>query len=405
MTTFTYKAIPIGSGGGVVAGTTEASSEDSLRASLREKGLIVIELRSDRAAPALKLHFKRGGLKRKDSIWFFQTLRRLLAASVPIEQALSTMVELAPTSASGDACRTTLDALRSGESLADAAQRTPGLARPQHLALLRVGHQSGRLAHCVALIERSIASRERLRRTIVGKLMYPAIVTLAAIGAMWILTTFVIPTFAEQLESSGAALPLPTQITLVASRWMVWILPPLIIGAGVMVLMKPADMSPTLRRRLDRAAHRIPIVRDLVALSQGAMIADTVATMLEGGGDLLAGLEQAHPAVTSPIIADRLAGAVKAVREGAEPGEALHERQVLPPDADALVRIGSRSGDLVGALRQAAQVCVEKQEESADRLLTLMGPVIILFLSSLVGWIVYSLISGMLSINDISALG
>ncbi len=405
MTTFTYKAIPAGAGGAVVTGALEGASAETVRSSLRDKGLIVIELKSDRGLPALRLRRKRDAIKRKDVIWFFQTLRRMLTASVPIEQAMSTMVELAPNAACDRACRTTLEALRSGASLADAVNETSGLVRPQHLALLRVGHESGRLKHCVELIEKSIESRERLRRTIVGKLTYPAILTLASIGAVWILTTVVIPQFAETLQSAGAELPLPTKITLAASKWLIWIIPPLIIAGIAALAIKPSDLSPAFRRRLDRILLRLPIARDLIALSQGAVIADTVATMLEGGGDLLAGLEQAHGAVTSPTIADRLASAAKAVREGQEPGDALHERKVLPPEADALVRIGARSGDLVGALRQASALCAEQQEQSADRLLTLMGPAIILCLATVVGWIVYSLISGMLSINDISALG
>jgi general secretion pathway protein F len=405
MTTFTYKAIPAGAGGAMVTGALDAPSADTVRATLRDKGLIVIELKSSKGLPAFSLKSRKSALKRKDVVWFFQTLRRLLASSVPIEQAMSTMVELAPTPGAERACTTTLDSLRTGDSLADAVQRTSGLARPQHLALLRVGHESGRLRHCVELIESSIESRERLRKTIVSKLTYPVIVVLAALGAVLFLSTYVIPSFAETLESAGAALPLSTQITLDASRWLIWIIPPLILAGLAALTLKPQDLSPNFRRLIDRSAHRLPIVRDLITLSQGAIIVDTVATMLEGGGDLLAGLEQAHDAITSPIVRDRLAQAVKAVREGHDPGEALHENDVLPLQADALVRIGVRSGDLVNALKQAAAVCIEEQEQAADRLLTLMGPVILLSLALVVLWIVYSLISGMMSINDISALG
>lgn len=402
MTTFTYKAIPTAAGGGVVAGRIEATNEESLRKNLRDKGLIVIEVRSAGGKLVLR---RRGDVSRRDTVWFFQTLRRLLSSSVPIEQAMSTMVELAPTAAVRSACQRVLEALRSGDSLAHAVEKTPGLARAQHHALLRVGHESGRLAHCVELIERSIASRERLRRTVTGKLIYPAILTLASVGAVWILTTFVIPKFAATLAEAGGELPLPTRITLSASRWLMWVIPPLILAGAAALAAKPADLSPLLRRRIDRLALRIPVVRDMILLSQGAVIADTLATMLEGGGNLIGGLEQAHAAVSSPSIAHRLAIAAKAVREGSQPGEALHEQRVFPAEADALVRIGARSGDFVSSLRQAAAVCLEKQEETADRLLTLMGPAIILFLATIVGWIVYSLIAGMLSINDISALG
>ena len=407
MTTFAYKAIKPGAGGAVVTGSADADSPDAARDLLRERGLIVLTLAAQRGGRVgVRLGAARGRprLRRRDTIWFFQTLRRLLAAKVPIEEAMRTMVDLAPGAAARSACETTLASLRTGESLAAAVRRT-GVARPQHLALLSVGHESGRLDHAVSLIERSIRSRERLRRTVTGKLIYPAILVVASIGAVWILAAFVIPKFAETLASAGAELPMPTRVTLAASTWLMWLLPPVILSVVAVITLKPEGLPERWRRRLDRVLLRTPVAGDLVRLSQGAVVAETLATMLDGGGDLLAGLDQARAAVTSPTIADRLGTAARAVREGVEVGQALHENTVLPPEADALVRIGARSGDLVGSLTQAAGVCVEQQETTADRLLTLMGPAIILVLASLVGWIVYSLIAGMLSINDISALG
>lgn len=405
MTTFAYKAISAGAGGRVVTGAAQADSADAVRDRLRAQGLVVVELKPQGGLTLGAVATRGRRTRSADTAWFFQTLRRLLAAKVPIEEALRTMIDLAPTPASRHACETTHAALRSGESLAVAVEKSPGLARPEHLALLRVGHESGRLDHCVALVERSITAGQRLRRTVVSKLIYPAILVAASVVAVWILATFVIPKFAETLASAGASLPAPTKITLAASRWLMWIVPPMLAAAALVIAAPPASIPESWRRRLDATLLRLPIARDLVRLRAGAVVADTVATMLAGGGDLLGAMDLARSAVSSPSIADRLAAATRAVREGADPGEAMHQHAVLPPEADALVRIGARSGDLVGALEQASAVCVEKQEAAAERLLTLMGPAIILVLASVVGWVVYSLIAGMLSMNDLSALG
>lgn len=408
MTTFAYTAIDADAGGAVVKGTATAESAQAARESLRSRGLIVLSIAEEGAGRAWARlgEIRRGRrIRPGDTEWFFQTLRRLLDAKAPIEESMRTMVELAPTAPARAACERALEGLRAGEPLAQAVERTPGLARPQHLALLRVGHESGRLDHAVGLIERSIRARRRIRRTVTGKLIYPAIVAVASIGAVWVLAAFVIPRFAETLAQAGAELPLPTRITMASATWLMWLLPPLMIGVVALIAVRPASLPTRWRRRLDALLLRAPIAGDLVRLSQGAVIAETLATMLEGGGDILAGLEQARGATTSPSIAGRLERATRAVREGGEVGQALHEQRVLPPQADALVRIGARSGDLAGSLKQAAALCVEEQEATADRLLTLMGPAIILVLATLVGWIVYSLIAGMLSINDISALG
>ncbi len=405
MTTFAYKAISAGAGGRVVTGAAQADSAEAARDRLRAQGLVVVELKPQGGLKLGTLSARGRRMRNTDTAWFFQTLRRLLTAKVPIEEALRTMIDLAPTPASRSACETTHSALRGGESLAVAVEKSSGLARPQHLALLRVGHESGRLEHCVALVERSIAAGQRLRRTVVSKLIYPAILVAASVVAVWILATFVIPTFAETLASAGASLPAPTKITLAVSRWLMWIVPPMLAAAAFVIAAPPASMPESWRRRLDGLLLRLPVARDLVRLRAGAVVADTVATMLAGGGDLLGAMDLARSAVSSPSIADRLEAATRAVREGADPGEAMHQHAVLPPEADALVRIGARSGDLVGSLEQASAVCVEKQEAAAERLLTLMGPAIILVLASVVGWVVYSLIAGMLSMNDLSALG
>ena len=67
----------------------------------------------------------------------------------------------------------------------------------------------------------------------------------------------------------------------------------------------------------------------------------------------------------------------------------------------AVIRIGARSGDLADALRSATETALEEQQDAIDRLLTLLQPAVILVLAGVVGWVVYSLIAGMLAINDI----
>jgi general secretion pathway protein F len=145
-------------------------------------------------------------------------------------------------------------------------------------------------------------------------------------------------------------------------------------------------------------------VGSLILHGQASIVTDTLATILEGGGDVLSGLDQARRALWSEPLRDRMELVRRSVREGGELGGALAENAVLPPMASAVVRVGMTSGDLTGSLRRAAELCNEKQEEITGRLLTLMEPAIILALAGIVGWVFYSLISGILTINDIGAM-
>lgn len=408
MTRFAYKAIPTasasGRAGAMVEGRDEASDERSLRDRLRRQGLIPIEVRPVSRADAVRVAMRGDRVRPADRAWFFRTLRQMLDGKAPIETAVSTMQELAPKPRLAEACGVVREALRSGSSLADAVEKSPGLADAQSLALLRVGHEAGRLRHAVELIDRSLAQRQRLRKTIVGRLSYPAMVLGVAVLAVFVLSSFVIPSFAKTLVSVGAELPLSTRITLAASEWIVWAVPALVVIGVGLALVRPARLSPGARRRVQGWAMRAPVAGSLLWHGQAAVVSDTLATIIEGGGDVLVGLEQSGRAVWSDVVRERLEAARKAVREGAELGEALSEHRVLPPMVAAVVRVGMRSGDLVGALRRATDLCVEKQEETTSRLLTLLEPATILVLATVVGWVFYSLIAGILTMNEIGSM-
>lgn len=405
MTQFAYTAVPLQGGQArPVSGRLEAADERAVRDDLRRKGLIAVRVRPVRTIDSLRSLFSRESIRASESAWFFQMLRTLLGSAVPIEAALATMHDLSPTPRLRRACAVVRERLRSGASPAEAVSAVPGLALPRFVALLRSGHESGRLAHVVALIDTSIASSARLRRIIVGRLIYPAILFAAAVGAVWFLSTFVIPRFAQTLEALGGVLPLSTRITLGAGRLMVWALPAAAAAGAAAYAWRGTILPSWVRRRAAEWVLRLPVVGALVHHHQATVIADVLATMIEGGADVLAGLEQGRSAVSSPVLADRLREARDRVREGTDPGEALDKAKVLPPVASAILRAGIKGGDLPGGLRRAAAACLERQEKTTERLLVLLEPGVILFLAATVGWVVYSLVMGMLALSDLRGL-
>lgn len=402
--------------GGLVRGEREASDETALRAALRADGLIVVEVKTH----SLRGAFSRGGgatgwrglvsagsgagrVRNDDRSWFFQTLAMMLKHSVPIEVALGTMEELAPNPTVRWACGSVRSALRGGSSLTDAVGGVPGLAGAQHLALLRSGQASGRLDHAVALIEQSIASSARLRSALLGGLFYPAILLVASIGVLWVLATFVIPRFAETLGALGGELPWQTRVTFGAAGVMVWLFPALLVLVLASWRTRRMWMSGATRVRLHDWSLRLPVIGTMLWNAQGAVVCDTMATMIEGGGDALSALGQARDVASNPVIARKLQTAEKRTREGVELGKAFHELSVLPPTPTALLQIAVRAGDLTGGLRQAGELCREQQERVGKRLMALMGPAVILVMALGVGWVVWSLISGMLALNEIGS--
>ena len=423
MTRFAFTAMPAGSGvgaragfrsegggaaaavSGVIRGAREASDEQSLRAALRSEGFIALEIRPLKVMDAFRASFSSTDtkLRKADAAWFFQMLARLLKHAVPVESALNTMDELAPTPRAKDACVKVREALRGGVALADAVERIPGLATRQHVALLRSAQSSGKLDHAAILVDRSIASTQKLRRTIASGLIYPGLLLCTSIAVVWFLATFVIPTFAETLDELGGKLPWQTAVTLWAARILVWAFPIAVVGGVILWRVRGGVLPPGARRAIAEYSLRAPVVGPLLWNAQGAMVCDTLATMIEGGADVLSGLGQAEEVASSPVVARRVGEARRKVREGIDLGRAFRECQVLPREAQAVVQIGMRSGDLTGALGQAAAVCTEHQERVTQRLLSLLEPLVIVVMAGAVGWVVYSLVVGMLAMNQASS--
>jgi len=298
-----------------------------------------------------------------------------------------------------------LEQLRQGLPLDEACQSVPGLVRPGDAALLRVGHASGRLPRSAALVAQSLEASAKLRREVIGQLIYPAVVLTVAFVCVWILAVIVVPRIADQLEALGTGLPAPTRITMTGTRVFVWLGPLLILMAAAMIAAWWRGLIPQHRKdRLIRLLWRVPVWRDLLWNARGGGALETLATLLDGGGDLLQGFDLAIDAAGDTVIRERLTRARSRVREGDDAAVALDAEHVLPPEPSAILQIGSRSGDLQGGLQAAADACAEARETLASRLTTMINPAVMLVMGAVVGWLFYSLMAGMLAINDAGSL-
>ncbi|MBL0928102.1 MAG: type II secretion system F family protein [Phycisphaerales bacterium] len=405
MTHFAYTAVPLANPSArVVADTATAADERSLRDSLLAKGLLAVQVRPVSVADAVKAALAGGGVRGGDGTWFFSMLRTLLVSKVPVESALGTLEELAPRPRLKRACAGVRAELRRGASLADAVAAVPGLASLQHLAVLRSGGDSGRLDHAVTLIDQSLRTAGRIRRAVLSQLTYPLILVVASVLAVWFLSVAVIPRFAETLSQLGAEMPWQTRLTMAASGVLMWLVPLAAAAAAGAWIARARLLGPAARAKLDALVLRTPVLGSVRWHAQAATLTDVAATMVEGGADVLSAVRQAEQSVTSPTIAARLAASAARVRTGADLGEALRAEAVLPPAVGAIVQVGLRSGELGPALRRAADLCLEQQETATSRLLALLQPTVIVVLAGAVGWVVYSLIVGMLAVTNMSGL-
>lgn len=413
-TQFAYTAVPLDrSGGALVRGVREAADERGLKDALREQGLIAVRVRPVRFVDAIRAGSGRRRMRSGDRLWFFETLAFMIGSKMPIETAMVEMAGAAPRERLAEVCREIRGRLRRGDALSVAIAELSGgsgpgagLAGEHHIAILRSGERSGQLGHAAGLVTRSLRNAQRMRSVVVGRLIYPVILIAATIVVLWVLARFVVPRFAFTLETLGGELPWQTVLTLWLSGLLLWLVPIGFVVGLVLVAARDTIVPARKRRAWSARVLRLPVVGSMVWHHQAGIVCDVLASMLEGGGDVLEAMEQSSDVIRSREIRGRMDEARTRVREGADLGAALRGEEddgVLPPMVGAVVGVGVRTGELASALRRAAEMCVERQERVTQRLLTLMEPAIVLVLAACVGWVVYSLVVGMLAMTDIAS--
>ena len=412
-TQFTYTAVPLkASGGSMVRGVREASDERALRDALRDQGLLAVRVRPVHLLDAIRAGSGGRRVRSSERLWFFETLAYMVGSRVPIETAMQEMAGGAPGERLQRACLDVRERLRAGDSLSEAlvrvsADRTgKGLAGEHHIAILRSGERSGSLDRACDLVRRSIVDAQRGRSVVVGRLIYPLILVVATVVVLWVLATFVVPKFESTLTALGGELPWQTAFTLRASATLLWLVPALAVVIAALVAMRSRLLDERRSAAVSRFLLGLPVIGRLVWHHQAGVICDVLASMVEGGGDVLEAMDQSIDVARSREIRRRLEHARSRVREGADLADALRgggDAGVLPPMGGAVVGVGVRTGELAESLRRASALCVQRQERITQTLLTLMEPAIILVLSASVGWVVYSLVVGMLAMTDIAS--
>jgi type IV pilus assembly protein PilC len=223
-------------------------------------------------------------------------------------------------------------------------------------------------------------------------MVYPVAVLSIAGLVIFIILWKVIPTFQSMFEGLGAQLPLPTRIVITLSQWTTRLAFPMIVGSVIFVILfKRYYATYNGRRVVDRIILKLPILGVVMQKIAVARFCRTLATLISSGVPILDGLEITARTSGNAILED----AIMAVRKGVEGGltiaQPLKESGVFPPMVVQMIGVGEQTGALDAMLSKIADFYEEEVDQAVANLLTLMEPVMILFLGVTVGGIVISM--------------
>ncbi len=397
MALFDYQAA--NAQGRIEKGQLDADSPRGARQLLRGRGLTPVQVTAARSAGS---GWGARRLSASELAWATRQLASLLATSLPLEGALSAVIEQAERSHVAQALTAVRADVRAGQRLTVALAARPRDFPPIYRALVGAGEDSGDLARVMERLADYIEERNALQAKVLTAFIYPAAISLVSVAIVIFLLSYVVPQVVTAFVQARQTLPMLTQVMLAASAfvrsWGVW------VGIGIAALVvawRLALRKPELRLRWDAMLLRVPMVGRFVLGVNSARFASTLAILLDAGVPLLRALEAARQTLGNALLA-RCADDVSArVREGAALGSALKVQKVYPPILVHLVASGEKTGSLAPLLDRAAQTISREIERRAMALTALLEPTMILVMGGVVLTIVLAVLMPIMEMNQL----
>jgi general secretion pathway protein F len=399
---FRYRALT--QTGEVMSGSISAPTAAEVANRIEYLGLIPIETVTE-ARETYKERFNLAlwSRPRAEDVTVFTTdLALLLKARARIDDALG----LLATDIDIGRLRAVVGQIRgrvlAGESFSEALSHHPTLFPPMYVALVRVGEASGALDHVLEVLADERRRNEAMRRKVTDALRYPAFVLVAACGVLAFFLLFVLPQFAAVLEDFHAKLDPIVAALFGLSKFTRANLSAIEVTAVVLILCGWLLLRrPTVRAKIFGTLARLPLLNSVLRLHHTALFCRNVGILLGSGVPLTMTLRILVDMLGPTQSAANWNKTVDKVRHGSKLSDALADTTLLPPMAIRMLRIGEETGQLPVLAGNVAEFYEAKLQRSLDRIVGITGPAAIIIISTIVGTLIVSVMTALLSVTQI----
>lgn len=412
MPQFTYQAVD--GSGKELAGTLEAPDRGAALRQLTGKGLQPFKVAEasgapGKAAPATKAKSGAPTAKGQAALptgpislnasqvqLFTEELAELLEAGMRLEPALKLM------EGKGDAnpapyrivARRVGDLVREGHQFSAAIRMVSPSFGELFCAVSAAGEAGGSLGESMKRQAAYMAASREMQGKVIVALIYPAFLSVAAVGVCVLFTVYLIPKLMGLIETTRGKVPPIAKFLMNSSEflkhnWLFLLIGIAIIAAGFSFFVRSPGGKPAWHKTL----LRLPFVGGVLSASLHSQFLETLASLSGGGLPLLRGLDLASKVTTNIYAHSQLVKAIDTVRDGGNLSRAIERTALFPSNLVEMVRLGEHTGDLPAALRRAADRCARELGRSLEKVAAAMQPVIILVMAGIVGLMAYLMIS------------
>jgi len=377
--------------GRVFSQVEAAGTLDEARQKLVDRGFYVYSVESRGSVLGMLSRRKQRQIGGSDFLILNQQFNTLIKAGIPILRALDLLATRATTPKLRPVITQIRDRVREGKSLSEAVDEAGVFSKVYSTAILageKSGNLSGVLDYYIAYQKVSTG----VRKKIMASLVYPVLLIVVATVIVSYLVTAVVPKFAVLYRDLGVELPASTKLLMALTvdyRFAVLGAVGLLalVAFGVFLWSRTDEGGATF----DRLKFKLPIIGDTLLKFQVAQFSRTLATLLTGGTTLVTALQTASDALTSKLLRLTILRATQMVREGESLHGSLASTGVMPEMALDMVEVGESSGALGPMLTSIAEFYEEEVSLRLGALVSIIEPVMLIFMGILVAFILISL--------------
>jgi len=388
ITTATYNWKGIDKKGNRQEGSLKAESLELAKAQLRTQGINATEVKKES-----QIFKRKTKITSKDITILSRQLATMMSAGVPLVQAFDIIGKGHENPVMQEMIIAIKTDIEGGTAVADAIKKYPEHFDYLFVNLVRAGEQAGILDNLLDKIATYKEKTESLKGKIKKALVYPAAVIGVAVLVTAIIMIFVVPQFKEMFASFGAELPAFTLIVVsisevVAAYW--WLIAIAMFGAGYMFI-RARKHNDTFRESTDRLALRIPIIGEVLNKAALARFSRTTATMFAAGVPLVEALQSVAGSTGSSVYEKIVIDMREEVATGQSLQVAMSQHKRFPHLMNQMVAIGEESGALDTMLGKVADFYEEEVDNTIDALSSLLEPLIMVVIGTIVGGLVIAL--------------
>ena len=374
--------------GDLKSATIDAASKDDVVAQLKRLRMNVVKIEE-----AAKTKPKTtGSVSMRDIVIFTRQFSTMINSGLPLVQALDILSKQSENPVLQAVTRQVVFDVESGHTVADALALHPNAFTELYVNMVAAGEAGGILDTILMRLATFMEKNDALVRKVKGAMIYPGVIMSVAGVAITVLLLFVIPTFEDMFAAVGLALPLPTRVVIAMSNFLqaYWWAILILLFLGFQGLKR---YYATFNGQLviDRFLLRVPVLGDVLKKSAVSRFTRTLGTLISSGVSILDGLEITAKTAGNRVVSDAIMASRTSIAGGDTISAPLARSQVFPPMVISMIAVGEQTGGLDEMLSKIADFYDEEVDAAVSGLLSLLEPMMIVFLGVVVGGMVVAM--------------